>query len=353
MIRKTLFYIELPPPIHGMTYLNQIIHDNFQNREGCYFFITDYSKSLSDIEQRSLNKIFLNISIIINSWWCFFKNRPHQVYLPLSASRFGLFRDFLILLPSLLSFKKVFLHLHGFTYFDIYKTSFLYRILFKLLSFKALFICLCDKQKERVKKEFSASSVVVRNTINQFEEVPPKKLNEKLKLLYIGNISEEKGIFDLIDSLESRNNVELIIAGDIRSRQDKNKFEELVSLNHNFIQYVGFANEDLKKKLLKESHIFCMPSKLSEGSPISIIEAFSYGLPVIATDQGCISEMIYGCGYLINGQLTATKMEKALEIIKKDYSEFSKKSRKKFEVKYSKDIFLKRIQEIIDDSSTI
>lgn len=196
MIKKTLFYIELPPPVHGMTYLNEIIYESFKEKEGCAFYITDYSQSLNDIEQRSLVKIILNLKIILYSWFAFLKNRPDQVYIPLSASRFGILRDLFILLPALVSFKKIFLHLHGFTYFDIYKNSSLYRIILKILCLDTIFISLCEKQKEKVEQEFAARSIVVRNTIKTMLIEEEKVLGEKLKLLYIGNISDDKGVFD-------------------------------------------------------------------------------------------------------------------------------------------------------------
>lgn len=53
----------------------------------------------------------------------------------------------------------------------------------------------------------------------------------------------------------------------------------------------------------------------SEGSPVSIQEALSFGIPIIGTDVGGISDQIDGNGILLPSDSTAVEVAKALELI--------------------------------------
>ena len=54
---------------------------------------------------------------------------------------------------------------------------------------------------------------------------------------------------------------------------------------------VGWVDGEKKENLLKKSQLFVLPS-YNEGLPIAILEAMSYGIPVISTDVGSISEVV-------------------------------------------------------------
>lgn len=345
-MKKTLIYIELPPPIHGMTYINKIIYEGLKSKENHYFHDVNFSIELSDIGKIGIIKILHNLKIIFSSWNSFFKIKPSQVYSVISASRFGIIRDFLILFPSVMFRKKRILHLHGFTYFDIYGKNKLYMLLFDILRSNAKIIVLCKKQKEKLKEIMKQDSYILYNSLQNDVKIEHKKLDkENIRLLYISNISKLKGTFDLIESIKNIKNVSLTIAGTFWT--DEDGFRDLVSTMKDKVNFVGFANEQMKKELLSSHDIFCMPSRLSEGSPISIIEALAYGLPVIGTNKGCISEMINGCGYLISGVVDNLNMQKSLDEIINNYEEYSKNAICNYKRYYSNDVFLEQLEEII------
>lgn len=123
MSSKVLLYIELPPPIHGMTYINKVIYDSLQNKDDYFFYDTNFTLDVNEVSKISFKKILKNIFIMLMAWKAFFVSNPQSVYSILSATKFGIIRDFAILIPSLLFKKRLVLHLHGFTYYKIYESS--------------------------------------------------------------------------------------------------------------------------------------------------------------------------------------------------------------------------------------
>ncbi len=105
--------------------------------------------------------------------------------------------------------------------------------------------------------------------------------------LYVGRLSEEKGL-DLIFKAFEIQKFELVIIGD---GPLKRQVELFVSKNPE-VQYLGFQNKETIKKIMKTSTALLFCSKCFEGMPMTILEAFSNGTPVIASALGCIPDIV-------------------------------------------------------------
>jgi glycosyltransferase involved in cell wall biosynthesis len=344
MRNKILLYIELPPPMHGVTYINRIIYDSLKNKDNYILFDTNFTLDVNEVSKKSFRKAFKNIFIMFKAWRAFFQFNPKCVYSIVSATKYGIIRDFAILIPVLLFKKRLFLHLHGFTYYKIYQNSVLYKFFFDLLFKNAVIIVLCNDQKGQTLAVMGKDSIVLNNCINRSVVVENKIKNNILQICYISNISREKGTFDLIKVVQNRTDVKLIIAGDFLS--EKEDFLKLVEQCEN-ISYVGFAGEEVKQEIFESSDIFCLPSKLEEGSPISIIEAMSYGLPIIASDKGCIKDMIDGLGYLLPKDYSGNDIIDGIEFIKSRYYTLSVNAIKEYKQNYSQEKFIQNLKSIL------
>lgn len=117
-----------------------------------------------------------------------------------------------------------------------------------------------------------------------------KKENDRLVFLYIGRLDKHKGILTLLEawSKVDTNDINLYVAG---VGEYQNIVEEYAKKDSR-VKYFGFVSGKEKEKLYRESDVLVFPSEWFEVSPITIQEAYGYGVPVLASDFGSIPEHI-------------------------------------------------------------
>ena len=100
---------------------------------------------------------------------------------------------------------------------------------------------------------------------------------ESIKLLYVGRVRVEKGIFSLIQLIKDKNNISLTVVG-----EEKN-VTNTINQNNVFVK----KNENNKENLIKfydDHNIFILPS-FTEGHPMALLEALARRRPVIVFDE--------------------------------------------------------------------
>ena len=146
--------------------------------------------------------------------------------------------------------------------------------------------------------------------------VEMQKLNQK-KLIYVGQISVEKGVHYLINAI-SKLNVTLDLIGPIRRGQEE-VFNTLVNKNSKITLHGPKKNSEIIN-ILKNYSLFILPS-LADNYSLAVSEALSQGLPVIVTDNCGNSDDIlkYNLGYSVEAQ-SSVEISKAIE---KFFDEFN------------------------------
>ena len=108
----------------------------------------------------------------------------------------------------------------------------------------------------------------------------------------VGRLSKEKGHAYFIQAglllVKEIKNIKLIIAGDGPLKKDLEILVEKLELS-NHVKLVGYVKNI--EKFLPLIDVFVLPS-LTEGLPISLLEAMAIGKPIIASNVGGVGEVI-------------------------------------------------------------
>jgi glycosyltransferase involved in cell wall biosynthesis len=109
--------------------------------------------------------------------------------------------------------------------------------------------------------------------------------------LYIGRLSQEKGLRTLLDAALRADSGRLKILGDGPLREELKSYIASKTKN-NTIEFLGHVEHKEVIELLKKCSFVILPSECYENFPYSIIEAFACGKPVIASRLGGIPEIV-------------------------------------------------------------
>lgn len=106
--------------------------------------------------------------------------------------------------------------------------------------------------------------------------------------LFIGRLSTEKGIKFLLEAFSKLPHEKLLVAGDGPLKA------ELINAYSHYTNITFLGKQDKKEilRLLKHCRALVFPSIWYEGLPVTIIEAFATGTPVIASQLGAMEEMV-------------------------------------------------------------
>ena len=213
--------------------------------------------------------------------------------------------------------KEVFVYLRSDGY-EEYKTifplfgSFLYHIMFTIVSAKARLIsCRLHILKGKIGKVVSPSQLNDK-WFNLYKNPDLKKI----KLLYIGRIKKEKGIFSLLDILE---NIKIDYSMSVVSAE---KYINYKNYNKN-ISLIEFKNiNDSIIKIYDDHNIFILPS-FTEGHPQVLDEALSRLRPVIIFDE--ISHVIGNRKGIFIAKRTPNSLCEVIDHIMNNYKSIQEK----------------------------
>ena len=109
--------------------------------------------------------------------------------------------------------------------------------------------------------------------------------------LYIGRLSKEKGILNLIEAFSSIEGRKLFVAGD---GPEKQRIEEIIKERHlkDRIILLGHINQEEVKQYLSKARFVVVPSIWYENCPYSVMETLAIGKPVIGANIAGIPELV-------------------------------------------------------------
>ena len=173
----------------------------------------------------------------------------------------------------ILSGQKPFLYLRSNGY-DEYKIilgtlgKFIYHLMFIIITRFSILIS-CREYILRGKKGYIVSPSQLDSSWQENHSKPNIK---EIKLIYVGRIKKEKGIFSLLNLIKDQSNINLTVVG--ASEEDK-------KITQSNVEILNIVRD--KKELIKfydKNNITILPS-FTEGYPMVILESLSRRRPVI------------------------------------------------------------------------
>lgn len=233
---------------------------------------------------------------LVRMWWlCKFDKNIKIIHIH-GAANASFFRCRMFIRLAKKCGKKVILHEHAADFVDFYNAA----------NDKAGIVgtinaCNCLIVLSKSWKEYFVSIGVKERKIRVLNNIvsPPETENRshndgKLHLLYMGEISNRKGAFDLLKAINDNKDYfkdKLLLRiggnevdGDIKAYIMENCLSS-------FVSYEGWIAGQKKIDCLNWEDVYILPS-YNEGLPIAILEAMAYSHPVISTPVGGISEVV-------------------------------------------------------------
>ncbi len=130
-------------------------------------------------------------------------------------------------------------------------------------------------------------AVRLYNTANIIADTPSTASDY---LLFFGRLSDEKGISTLVKAVAGLPKMKLKIAGNGPLETEMKDFCARRGIDN--IEFIGFKTGEDLHKLVREARFVVVPSECYENNPMTIVEAYSAGVPVIGSAIGGIPEVI-------------------------------------------------------------
>lgn len=355
---RILFLAQLPPPVHGMSVVNQLIFQSeLISKEFTVKFIDlSLSKSISGIGQFSVSKIVRLLFFFPKVAFHLLVFRPKIVYFTLSPSGPALYRDTLLGLVVQAFRIPLVIHMHG-KGLRLIPAGSLKETLVRLTFRNNFVISLSEGLKKDVAHLPFREIFTVANGIRRTSVATKGKFaHKRVHFIFLSNLVKSKGILDLIEAfslvMNSSSEWRLSIVGndgDVTTME----LEHLVSkkgLSRN-IEILGPRYGDEKTDQLNQADVLVFPTYYyNECFPLVILESMMHGLAVVSTFEGAIPEIItHGrTGLLVNSQ-NPKELSSALLMLITDVEMMKRMGRQgasDFQINYTSDIFETRLRDV-------
>ena len=142
-----------------------------------------------------------------------------------------------------------------------------------------------------VAEQYAASGILsatLPNFVSGIDGQPILGFEQRKGALFIGRLTSQKGVQDVLALAEAEPELPITIAG---SGSFANEVTNFASTHPN-VTFAGFVKPKRAIELLRSAKVTLMPSRWQEPGPVTALEAMAVGTPVVAYRNGGLAEYV-------------------------------------------------------------
>jgi glycosyltransferase involved in cell wall biosynthesis len=358
--QKILAILHLPPPVHGAALMGQYLVDSklVQERFDVRAMNLALASNIADIGKWSVQKVlafpkYLNrVRKEVKAFG------PELVYLPPNAAGTAFYKDFFVaMLLNFLGCKLIY-HFHN-KGVSSRQNRFIDNLTYKLFFRNAKVILLSELLYADMQKYVKREAVFIcPNGIpwlaNAKENSENSIQNEPVNLLFLSNLIPSKGVLVLLEACAILEEQGVPFHCHFAGAETLEIGADIFEGRKN-VTYHGSANSEKKAKLLQSAAIFVFPTFYpKEAFPLVLLEAMQFSLPVVATKEGGIPDIVKPkeTGLLVERE-NAQDLARALRTLIENHAlrqAMGSAGRKKFEAQFTQQRFEERMLQILSEA---
>lgn len=362
---KILCILHLPPPVHGAALMGNYVKnsDTINNNFECRFISLSTAKTFHSIGKLGIKKMFFFFQLLLSAIKALVKKNYDICYVTISNGR-AFYKDFFVIAVLKIFRKKILLHFHNKGVAEATQANKINRYLYQfVLGGKKTRVILLSpflyydvRQYVEPSRIYYCANGIPNNPGYLFAA---KKIAGPVRLLFLSNMMEAKGVFVLLAAcaqLKKQNIAfECHFVGDWYDITETFFHHKVAALNLSGVVFAyGKKYGPEKNSFYQQSDIFVFPS-LHEAFGLVLLEAMQFELPVVASDEGGMPGIVLDneTGYIVvkndPGQLAC----KLLSLIRNPAlrKTMGLAGKKRFEENFTLNKFEERLTTIINEFS--
>lgn len=296
--------VALPPPVHGQSLVNRKIVDLLTDcivRSRVVDISPGNSKKVISYHWKRIRLVAFGL-IVLGS--C--PRNANSVFYTVFESGLGVIYNFLLIGLARLRGYSIFLHHHTSQHSLFWSARF---ALLCRVGGAMNHVVLSQQMAEDIERQYTPKGQIIvcgnAGIVPDPMQSGVKRKEGPLTIGFMSNLSSEKGLDVVVDlalsAIEMGIDIEFILAGPIGDDEALSTVKNAQDQLGDRMRYLGPVDAVSKDIFFQLIDLFVFPTRYKyEAQPLVLLEAMSYGVPVIASDRGYIRELLAGGGACVD-----------------------------------------------------
>lgn len=359
-----LVLAQTPPPLHGQSAMTQHLLEGTYGNIRLHHVRMAFSDTINEVGAFKWKKLVHVVTTICRVVWMRIATGSTVLYYPPAGPKLNAFyRDVAVLLPLRWMFRHTVFHFYAAGISDLYpRLTAVGKWLYRQAYWKPdCGICLFSAGLKDPEFLHAGMSLVVPCGIPDERTTPASGLSttkDALVVTFLAMLSEAKGVFVFLEGCSHLINRGLAVKPVLVGWPESDEFEvrlrqRIVELGlEGILERHGKTVGEEKSAIYQRTHVFCFPTHYpSEGSPLVLLEAMQFGLPVVATKwRGCEDLVSDGeTGFLVPTNDPEAVAEKLQLLLENDdlCAAMGKAARERYDSLFTLPQFRSRVEEAL------